>query len=89
MREVPALGKDFATTSPLHLRIAASLVREAACEFFLETRMWLTTSAVRTRPESLSWREGVETLEVPERQTVDTRSTSGLPLKTWGYDGSN
>ena len=27
-----------------------------------------------------------------EQQTVDTRSTSGLPLKTlktWGYDGSN
>ena len=28
-------------------------------------------------------------LEGPGRQTVDTRSTSGLPLKTLGYDGSN
>ena len=26
--------------------------------------------------------------EGPGRQTVDTRSTSGVPLKTWGYDGS-
>ena len=32
---------------------------------------------------------GCLTLEGPGRQTVDTRSTSGLPLKTWGYDGSN
>ena len=32
---------------------------------------------------------GYLTLEGPGRQTVDTRSTSGLPLKTWGYDGSN
>ena len=44
VREVPALGKDFATTSPLHFRIAASLAREAAWEFFLETSMWLATS---------------------------------------------
>ena len=29
------------------------------------------------------------TLEGPGRQTVETRSTSGIPLKTLGYDGSN
>ena len=28
------------------------------------------------------------TLERPGRQTVDTRSTSGVPLKTFGYDGT-
>ena len=38
-REVPALGKDFAATSALHLMTAASLAREAAWEFFLETRI--------------------------------------------------
>ena len=32
---------------------------------------------------------GYLTLEGPRRQTVDPWSTSGLPLKTWGYDGSN
>ena len=31
---------------------------------------------------------GYPTLEGPGQQTVDTRSTSGLPLKTWGYNGS-
>ena len=59
-REVPALGKDFAATSAQHLMTAASLVMEAAWEFFLETRIWLTVSDIRTRPESLSWREGEE-----------------------------
>ena len=59
-REVPALGKDFAATSAQHLMTAASLAREAAWEFFLETRIWLTVSDIRTRPESLSWREGEE-----------------------------
>ena len=99
VREVPALGKDFATTSPLHLRIAASLVREAACEFFLETRMWLTTSAVRTRPESLSWREGVERSKVftfvqencssvkkagdRESWRKDPRSCAWMQVKRW------
>ena len=29
------------------------------------------------------------TLEEPGRQTFDTRSTSGVPLETLGYDGSN
>ena len=29
------------------------------------------------------------TLEGPGRQTVDTRSTSGVPLKSLGYNGSN
>ena len=57
-REVPALGKDFAATSAQHLIIAESLAMEAAWECFLETRMWLTVSDIRTRPESLSWREG-------------------------------
>ena len=28
-------------------------------------------------------------LEGPGQQTVDTRSTSGLPLKSLGYNGSN
>ena len=59
-REVPALGKDFAATSAQHLIIAESLAMEAAWECFLETRMWLTVSDIRTRPESLSWREGEE-----------------------------
>ena len=59
-REVPALGKDFAATSAQHLIIAESLAMEAAWECFLETRMWLTVSDIRTRPESLSWREGVD-----------------------------
>ena len=27
--------------------------------------------------------------EGPGRETVDARSTSGLPLKNWGYDGAN
>ena len=52
--EVPALGNDFAATSALHLMTAASLEREAAWEFFLETWIWLTISDIRTRPESLS-----------------------------------
>ena len=38
-REVPALGKDFAAASALHLMTAVSLAREAAWEFFLETRI--------------------------------------------------
>ena len=59
-REVPALGKDFAATSAQHLIIAESLAVEAAWDCFLETRMWLTVSDIRTRPESLSWREGEE-----------------------------
>ena len=29
------------------------------------------------------------TLGEPGGQTVDTRSTSGLPLKSFGYNGSN
>ena len=29
---------------------------------------------------------GYLTLEGPGRQTGDTKSTSGLPLETWGYD---
>ena len=29
------------------------------------------------------------TLEGPGRQTVDSRSTSGVPLKSLGHDGSN
>ena len=29
------------------------------------------------------------TLEGPGHQTVDTRSTSGVPLKTLGYNASN
>ena len=32
---------------------------------------------------------GYLTLEGPGRQMVDTRSTSRLPLKTWGYGSSN
>jgi len=32
---------------------------------------------------------GYLTLEGPGRQTVDTRSASGVALKTWGYGGSN
>ena len=32
---------------------------------------------------------GHPTFEGPGRLTVDTRSTSGLPLKTLGKDGSN
>ena len=32
---------------------------------------------------------GYLTLEGSGRQKVDTRSTSVLPLNTWGYDGSN
>ena len=32
---------------------------------------------------------GYVTLERPGRQTVDTRSTSGVPLKSLGYNGSN
>ena len=59
-REVPALGKDFAATSAQHLIIAESLAMEAAWDCFLEARMWLTVSDIRTRPESLSWREGEE-----------------------------
>ena len=32
---------------------------------------------------------GFLTLEGPGHQTVDTRSTSGVPLKTLGHNGSN
>ena len=32
---------------------------------------------------------GYLTLEGSGRETVDKRSTLGLSLKTWGYDGSN
>ena len=31
---------------------------------------------------------GYQTLEGPGRETVDIRSTSDLPVKTWGYDSS-
>ena len=32
---------------------------------------------------------GYLTLEGPGRQTVDARSTLGLPLKIWGYESYN
>ena len=98
-REVPALGKDFAAASALHLMTAVSLAREAAWEFFLETSIWLTTSANRTRPESLSWREGVERSKVftfvqencssvkktGDRESCrkDPRSCAWMQVKKW------
>ena len=54
VREFPALGKDLAAASAQHLLVAESLAMEAARDCFLEVRIWLTVSAIRTRPESLS-----------------------------------
>ena len=54
VRDVPTSGKDLAVASAQHLMVAESLAMEAARDCFLEVRMWLTVSAIRTRPESLS-----------------------------------
>ena len=44
----------MAAASAQHLMVAESLAMEAARDCFLEVRIWLTVSAIRTRPESLS-----------------------------------
>ena len=54
VRDVPTSGKDLAVASAQHLMVAESFATEAARDCFLEVRMWLTVSAIRTRPESLS-----------------------------------
>ena len=56
-RDVPDSGKGFVVASAQHLMVAESLDQEAARDCFLLVRMWLTTSAIRTRPARLSWRE--------------------------------
>ena len=56
-RDVPDSGKGLAVASAQHLMVAESLDQEAARDCFLLVRMWLTTSAIRTRPARLSWRE--------------------------------
>ena len=54
VRDVPDSGKGFAVASAQHLMVAESLDQEAARDCFLLVRMWLTTSAIRTRPARLS-----------------------------------
>jgi len=54
VRDVPASGKGLAVASAQHLMVAESLAQEAARDCFLLVRMWLTDSAIRTRPASLS-----------------------------------
>ena len=56
-RHVPDSGKGLDVASAQHLIVAESLDQEAARECFLLLRMWLTTSAIRTSPARLSWRE--------------------------------
>ena len=58
VRDVPASGKGLAVASAQHLMVAESLAMEAARDCFLQVRMWLTDSAIKTRPASLSCREG-------------------------------
>ena len=53
-RDVPASGKGLAAASAQHLMVAESLAPEAARDCFLQVRMWLTDSAIKTRPASLS-----------------------------------
>ena len=60
VRDVPASGKGLAVASAQLLIVAESLAMEAALDCFLQVRMWSTVSAIRTRPASLSWREGEE-----------------------------
>ena len=54
VRDVPASGKGLAVASAQHLMVAESLAMEAARDCFLQVRMWLTDSAIKTRPASLS-----------------------------------
>ena len=54
VRDVPDSGKGFAVASAQHLMVAESLDQEAGRDCFLLVRMWLTTSAIRTRPARLS-----------------------------------
>ena len=56
-REVPDSGKGLDVASAQHLIVAESLDQEAARDCFLLLRIWLTTSAIRTSPARLSWRE--------------------------------
>ena len=54
VRDDPDSGKGLAVASAQNLMVAESLAQEAARDCFLLVRMWLTNSAIRTRPASLS-----------------------------------
>ena len=74
VRDVPASGKGLAVASAQHLMVAESLAMEAARDCFLQVRMWLTDSAIKTRPASLSCREG----ELDPKISLWTRKTGLL-----------